>query len=108
VLAAPHGRSDGAPASPLRYSAPRVFDTGFPARPSPTRRRGRAARAGSDGARWELRARRRRSARTSRSSTRWPSGVSCCAAGEGARGMGSRVRGLQPAAAARLRGRVRL
>jgi len=68
VLAAPHRRSDGAPASPLRYSAPRVFDTGFPARLSPTRRRGRAARAGSDGARWELRARRRRSARTPRSS----------------------------------------
>jgi len=29
-------------------------------------------------------------------------------AGEGARGVGSRVRGLQPAAAARIRGRVRL
>jgi len=60
VLAAPHRRSDGAPASPLRYSAPRVFDTGFPARLSPTRRRGCAARAGSDGARWELRVNLRR------------------------------------------------
>jgi len=72
VLAAPHRRSDGAPASPLRYSAPRVFDTAFPARLSPTRPARGVAREGSDGARWELRARRRRSARTPRSSARWP------------------------------------
>jgi len=51
VLAAPHRRSDGALASPLRYSAPRVFDTGFPARLSPTRPARGVAREGSDGAR---------------------------------------------------------
>src|SRR5205809_402552 len=74
--AAPHRRCDGAPASPLRYSA-----RARTARLSPAR----GGQAG-DGL----------------SSPHLPR------RDEGARGMGSRVRGLQPAAAGGIRSRVRL
>src|SRR5207249_1965067 len=74
--AAPHRRCDGAPASPLRYSA-----------------RARAAR---------LSPARRDQAGGGLSSPHLPR------RDEGARGMGSRVRSLQPAAAGDIRSRVRL